>query len=82
MKLYSLVKKNCNGLTYIVLDNVVINLLELVYNVLLIYRDDYSFLPRYLEATKYCYKILEEAGFEIANPKFHNTFIEELESRR
>ena len=48
MKLLDLVKKICNGSTYVIVDDVVGNLIESLYNVMLIRGDDFNSLPRYL----------------------------------
>ena len=51
MKLYELARKNYNGSTHVVVDDVVGNILEALYNVLLITGDDFQSLPKYLEAS-------------------------------
>ena len=66
MKLHQLVRKNCNGSTYMVVDDVIGNFLEVMYNVLLIRGDNFKSLPKYLE---------------VANLKFFNNMIGELENR-
>ena len=44
MKLLGLVKKTCNGSTFVVVDDVVSNLLEAMHNLLLTRRDDFPAL--------------------------------------
>ena len=53
MKLLELVKKICDGSMFVVVDDIVGNLLEAMHNSLLIYRDDFPMLPKYLEASEH-----------------------------
>ena len=80
-KLYQLVRKNCNGSTYIVVDNTIRSFLESMCNVLLIREDDFKSLLKYLKKAAHRIKVLDEAGFKVAKPKFHYAVIEELENR-
>ena len=72
MKLYQLVKKNYNGSTSIVVDNMIDNLLELLLNAVLIHRNDYPNLAKYLKTSDHRYSVLEEAMFEIANSRLRD----------
>ena len=81
MKLYQLVRKNCNGSTYVVVDDVVGIFLEAMCNVILIREDDFKSLPKYLEGTAHKMKVLDESGFEVANPKFRDSLMGEFENR-
>ena len=64
------------------MDDVVGNLLETMYDAMLIRGDDYPSLPKYLEASAHRNDVLEEAGFGVANPKFRDAFMRELMDRR
>ena len=37
-------------------------------------------MPKHLEASEHRLKVLEEAGFELANPKLRDAVLEELEN--
>ena len=81
MKLHELVRKNCNGSTFAVVDDVVCNILEALHNVLLITEDNFQSLPKCLEASEHRFKILVEVGFEVANVKFRDALMLELVNR-
>ena len=52
MTLHKLVKKICNGSSAVMVNDVLGNILESMYNCMLIRGDDYPTLAKYLEATK------------------------------
>ena len=81
MKLYSLVKRNCNGSTYVMVDDVMGNLIEALYSVLLIRGDEYPNLPKYLEASDHKFVVLREALFDIANEELRDAYMTELDNR-
>ena len=62
MNLYAMVKKTCNGSTYVVVDDVVGKMLEYLHNVFLIRCNDCITLLKYHEAAQHRFKVLEEAG--------------------
>ena len=51
--LYSLVQKIYNSLIAVIVEDVLGNLVELIYSFLLVKREDYDSLGKYLEATEY-----------------------------
>ena len=81
MQLLGLVRKICNGSTYVVVDDVVGSLIESLHNALLIRGDDFNSLPKYLEVSEHRYAVLDGAGFEIANAKFRDSYMEEQINR-
>ena len=48
--LHKLVRKICNGSTYVVVEDVIKNVIECMHAVMLLKRDDFNSLPKYLEA--------------------------------
>ena len=82
MKLLILIKKICNGSTYAVNEDIVGKFLELLYSALLVRGNDFSSLLKYIEASEHRYCILEEARFGVANPKFRDAQMKELEDYR
>ena len=81
MKLYKLVKKNCNGSTVVVVDDVIGNLIEGIFNFVLIRGDDYDALPQYLKAYEHKYEVLCKAGYGLGNDKLRDLHMGELTSR-
>ena len=81
VKLHNLVRKNCNASTYVIVDDVTGKLLESLCSFILIRGHDFSSLPKHLEVHEYRHEILREAGFEVANPKFRDDLLLELENR-
>ena len=81
MKLLNLVKKIYNGSTYVIVGDAVGNLIESLYNVMLIRGDDFKSLPKCLEASEHRHSALVGAGFDIVNPKFRDSYMEELVNR-
>ena len=81
MKLYELVKKNCNGSTVVVVDDVIGNLIEGLYNFVLMCGKEYDALPRYLQAFEHKYEVLSGASFNMANAVARDLHIEELVNR-
>ena len=53
IQLRSLIKKNCNGLTIVVTDNIIGNLIEGLLNFITICSEDYLLLLKYLQALKH-----------------------------
>ena len=53
IKLYSLARKMCNRSVYAVVEDILCNMLELIYSIIMIYRDEYKSLPKYLEVIDY-----------------------------
>lgn len=82
MKLWELVKKSCNGSACAVVDDVIGNLIEAMRNALLVRGDDFSSLPKCLEALEHRHKILTQTGFDVASEKLRDNFMSELENRR
>ena len=76
--LYKLVKKNYNSSTIVVVDDVVDNFIESLYNYILIKDNDFESLPKYLEASEYWFQILKEIGFSIATDSLRNSYIVEM----
>ena len=64
-----------------VVDNLIRNFLEAMYNALLIRGDDFKSLLKYLKGAVHRIKILDEVEFEVANPKFCDAIIGELENQ-
>ena len=81
MKLLRLIKKICNGSMHIVVDDVVENLLESLFNAVRIREDDFTSLPKYMEALDHRYLVLEEVGFNITNKRFRDILMNELLDR-
>ena len=82
MKLLGLIKKICNGSTRVVVDDVVGNLLESLFNAVWIRGDDFPSLPKYIEALDHRYSVLEEVGFNVTNKRFRDILMNELLDRR
>ena len=82
MKLLGLMKKVCNGSAHVVVDDVVGNLLESLFNAIWIRIYDFLSLPKYMEASDHRYSVLEEVGFNITNKRFRDTLITKLLIRR
>ena len=53
----------------IVVDNIAGNLLKIMHNKMLIWGDNYSLLPEYLEASSHRNNTLEETSFRVVNSK-------------
>ena len=70
MRLMGLMKKMCDSSTFVVVDNVVNNLLEAMCNSLLIHGDNFPSLLKCLDASEHQCKVLKEAGFDVANSRF------------
>ena len=80
MKLYALVKKNYNWSTTVVLDDMIRNLVQGIFDFTLVRDDKYDSLPKYLNAYKHKHEMFG-AGFELANNKLRDLCIGELISR-
>ena len=80
IKLYKLVQKNYNGSTSIVVEDVLGNIVESLYNLVLIRRDNYTSLLIYLEVSKYRTEVLEELGFNIVGSELWNKYINKLDN--
>ena len=52
MKLHMLTRKNCNGSVCVVVEDVIVTMLESIFSMMMIRRDDYDSLPKHLEATE------------------------------
>lgn len=81
MRLHSLVKKNCNGSTNVVVDDIIGNLVESLYGIILMRGDDYTSFSKYLEALIHKYQVLSEAHFNIAILELRDTYLLELDNR-
>ena len=81
LKKAELVKKNCNGSASVVANDVIGNLMESLYNYMLIKGDDYQTLPKYLEATEHRYEVLKETGFSLASESLRDAYMEEEQRR-
>ena len=76
-----LVKKIYNGSSYVVVNNVLGNVLEAMHNFMLIKGDKYLSMLKYLEAVKQRFNILKELGFNIASEGLRDVCIAEIKSR-
>ena len=79
--LYKSVKKLCNRSATVMTDDVLGNMVEVVYNLLLIKGDEYQTLSKYLEATKQCLEVLKGSGFNMATNTLRDLYMGELASR-
>ena len=80
--LYKLVKKICNGSSYIVVNNMLGNVLEAMYNFIFIKDDKYLLLVKYLEIAKQQFDVLKESGFNMASKELRDAYIAEIKSCR
>ena len=78
INLHNLVKKICNDSTYVVVDDVVGNMLESLHSVFLIRGDDHTSLPKCLEVSQHRFEVLEESGFNMVSPIFRDACMDDL----
>jgi len=79
--LYQRMRKICNGSTSVVGEDVLGNLMESLYNFLLIKGDDHESLWHYRETLAHRYSILKESGFDLATDNLRDECMDELLSR-
>jgi len=66
MTLYSLIKKIYNGSTLVIVEDMIDNVLEVLYNFVLIRREEYDSLAKYLEASEHQFSLLQQVGLDLA----------------
>ena len=79
--LYRLVKKICNWSSYVVVNDVLNNVLEAMHNFMLVKGDEYLSLPKYLEAAKQRFDVLKESDFDMASEGLRDVYMAEMKSR-
>ena len=80
MKLHDLVKKVMNGSTAVVVEDVIGNMIEAMFNFMLIRAEEYEALPKYLQAFEHRFEVLTSAGFNLADEKLRDMHMNELQS--
>ena len=78
MTLYRLIRKICNGSTSVLGRDVLGNLIESLYKLLLVKGKDYESLPKYFEMVNHRYSILKELEFDLVMDNLRDNFIAEL----
>ena len=81
VKLHDLVRKNCNGSTVVVVEDVIGNLIEALFNFALIRGEEYEHFPKCLQAQEYKFEVLSGGGFDVAGTKSSDLHMNELISR-
>lgn len=66
MTLYSLIKKIYNGSTLVIVEDMIDNVLEVLYNFVLIRGEEYDSLAKYLEASEHRFSLLQQVGLDLA----------------
>ena len=80
MKLCSLARKIYNGLAYIVVEDVLSSMLELIYSVMMIQEDEYKSLSKYLEAIEHRNQVVLKSYVDIGSEELRDTYMLELET--
>ena len=80
--LYKLIEKLCNRSKAIVDGDIMGNLIESLYNFLLIGDDNYDCLVDYHEASEHRYRVLKNTGFDFVEDSLRNAYITELLSHK
>ena len=80
--LHKLIRKICNGSTYVVVEDVIRNAMECMHVVMLLKGDDFDSLPKYLEAAQQKYKCFEQTECEFATEQIRDKYLEELLKHR
>jgi len=78
MKLYKMMRKICNGSVSMIGEDMLGNLMESLYNFLLIRGNDYNYLPKYLKVVEHRYNVLKELEFDLATDNLRDNFMAEL----
>jgi len=81
MTLYKLIRKICNGSMSVVSGDVLGNLMESLYTLLMVRGEDYESFPKYFEVVNHRYNILKESGFDLATDNLRDTLMVELSNR-
>ena len=81
LKLWKLIEKICNGSTAAVVEDVIGNMIEALFNFFLAHGEEYDALSRCLQAYEYKFDVLSGAGFDIAHNSLRDMHINELQSR-
>ena len=80
-KLYNLVRKNCNGSTEVVVEDVISSLIEPLLNFALIRGDDHESLPKHLQAHKKKFEVPSGGGFVVTGANLRHLNMSKLISR-
>jgi len=81
MMLYRFIQRICNGSTSVIGEDVIGNMMESLYNFLMVRGEDYESVPKYFEVVNHRYTILKESGFDLATDSLRDTLIVELSNR-
>lgn len=81
LKLCKLIKKIVNGSTVVIVEDVIGNMIEALFNFALIRGEEYEGLPQCLQAFHHRFKALADSGFSIAHDQLRDKHIGELQSR-
>ena len=81
MKLHYLTKKECNGLSGVLVEEVSGNMAETMCSMLFLKGDDHPCFPKCTEALDHKHEVLEGNCFGISNSRFRDAYLSELESR-
>ena len=82
MTLYALIKRIYNGLISIIVEDVLGNMLEALYNFVLIQGEEYDSLAKYLEVSNHQFTLLKQTGFKMATESLRDKYMKELMKRR
>ena len=81
IKLCYLIRKTCNGFTGVIREDVIGNLIEAICIMFFIRGDDYSGLPKSLEASNHVHAVLLEELFDITNDRLLDAYVDKLINR-
>ena len=81
MKLHQMIRKNCNGSSHVVVDNVIGTMLESTCSMKMIRVDEHDALLKCLEATENRYQVAKESNLDMVNERLRDARMEELENR-
>ena len=81
MKLCQMIRKNCNGSSCEVADDVIGTMLESMCSMMMIRGDEHDALPKCLEATENRHQVAKESNLDTTNDRLRDTCMTELENR-